>query len=211
MDPFEPKRVGQAVAELGLYHAVVTSVDRDDISDHGALHFSKTVSAIHRQAPTCKVELLIPDLEGSFDDLRTILESKVDILNHNLETVPRLYKKVRPKAGYIRSLSILREAKAISPHIRTKSGIMVGLGEIYDEVLKVMDDLRDADVDIITIGQYLRPTSRQVPVKEYIRPEVFLLLEEEGKKRGFTFVESGAFVRSSYHAWKHSMPNRKQP
>lgn len=204
LDPFEPERVGIAVKELKLKHAVITSVDRDDATDNGASHFYKTVVAVHKHAPECKVELLIPDLQGNTVDLATILSAKIDVLNHNLETVPRLYKKVRPGAGYIRSLTILRTAKEIDPSIKTKSGIMVGLGEEKEEVLRLMDDLRAIDVDIMTIGQYLRPSQKQLPVKEWITPEDFAFFEEEGKKRGFGYVESGALVRSSYHAWKHS-------
>lgn len=204
LDPFEPERVGLAVKELGLRHAVVTSVDRDDVADNGASHFSKTVHAIHTHAPQCKVELLIPDLKGSRDDLETILKSRIDVLNHNIETVPRLYRKVRPGAGYIRSLAIHRWAKEIDPGVVTKSGIMVGLGETKDEVLRVMDDMRDAGINVMTIGQYLRPSERQLPVKAFITPEEFKEYEIEGLSRGFSFVESGPFVRSSYHAWKHT-------
>jgi lipoic acid synthetase len=212
LDPFEPERVGIAVKELGLQHAVVTSVDRDDVADNGASHFCKTVQAIHNHAPKCKVELLIPDLKGSRNDLETILSSKVDVLNHNIETVPRLYKKVRPGAGYIRSLSIHRWAKEIDPQVVTKSGIMVGLGESKDEVLRVMDDMRASDIDVMTIGQYLRPSENQLPVKAFITPEEFKEYETEGLKRGFKFVESGPFVRSSYHAWKHTadIPKRTE-
>lgn len=204
LDPVEPHRVGVAVKKLGLKHVVITSVDRDDVSDFGADHFAKTVNSIHRQAPDCKIELLIPDLQGSTEALATILSAGVDVLNHNVETVPRLYKKVRPGSGYIRSLTILAGAKKHSPNIRTKSGIMVGLGETREEVLALMDDLRACDVDIMTIGQYLRPTAKQLPVREFITPEEFDLYREEGLKRGFQFVESGALVRSSYHAWKHT-------
>jgi lipoyl synthase len=210
LDPHEPERVGNAVKELGLKHAVVTSVDRDDVEDNGANHFCKTVQAIRKHAPGCKIELLIPDLKGSRRDLLTILSAHVDVLNHNIETIPRLYRKVRPGAGYIRSLSIHRWAKEIDPDIVTKSGIMVGLGESKDEVLRVMDDMRACDIDVMTIGQYLRPSERQLPVRAYITPDEFKEYEEEGLKRGFSFVESGPFVRSSYHAWKHteSIPAR---
>ena len=204
LDPFEPERVGMAVRDLGLRHTVVTSVDRDDVFDNGAGHFAKTVEAIRRHAPTCKIELLIPDLRGSLKDLETILMSRVDVLNHNLESVPRLYKKVRPGAGYIRSLTILRCAKEFDAALMTKSGIMLGLGETRDEVLNLMDDLRYSNVDIMTIGQYLRPSHRQLPVKSYITPEEFKDYEEQGLLRGFRFVESGPLVRSSYHAWKHT-------
>ena len=204
LDPLEPHRVGMAVKKLGLRHAVITSVDRDDVEDFGAGHYARTVESIHRHAPDCKVELLIPDMMGSHDDLATIMNAGVDVLNHNVETVPRLYRKVRPNAGYIRSLSILRWAKELDPRTKTKSGIMVGLGETKDEVLALMDDLRASNVDIMTIGQYLRPTAKQLPVREFITPEEFDHYRIEGLKRGFSFVESGALVRSSYHAWKHT-------
>ena len=204
LDTDEPERVGIAVAELKLRHAVITSVDRDDIEDGGALHFAKTVSAIHRHAPDCKVELLTPDFQGKREDLAVVMESRVDVFNHNLETVPRLYKKVRPYAGYIRSLTLLSAAKELDPMTKTKSGIMVGIGETRDEVLRLMDDLRYHEVDIMTIGQYLRPSAKQMPVRAFITPEEFEDYRIEGLSRGFSFVESGPLVRSSYHAWKHS-------
>lgn len=207
LDPHEPERVGIAVKELKLRHAVITSVDRDDVLDNGATHFTKTVAAIKRHAPDCKIELLIPDLQGSYPDLETIVRSGIDILNHNVETVPRLYKKVRPGSGYIRSLTILRWAKGIDPRIMTKSGIMVGLGEAKEEVHALMDDLRVSNVDILTIGQYLRPSKKQLPVKAFITPEEFKEYELAGLERGFKFVESGPLVRSSYHAWKHTVDN----
>lgn len=204
LDPFEPERVGLAVKELGLKHAVITSVDRDDVADNGAGHFRKTVESIRKHAPGCKIELLIPDLKGSERDLISIVTSGIDVLNHNVETVPRLYKKVRPGAGYIRSLTIHRWAKQYNPNVITKAGIMVGLGEEKREVLALMDDLRSVNIDVMTIGQYLRPTNNQVPVKAFITPEEFKEYEEEGLARGFKYVESGPFVRSSYHAWKHT-------
>lgn len=204
LDPNEPERVGVAVKSLGLKHAVITSVDRDDVADNGAGHFNKTVRAVRTHSPGCKIELLIPDLKGSRPDLETILASKIDVLNHNIETVPRLYKKVRPGAGYVRSLSIHRWAKEIDPQVVTKSGIMVGLGETKEEVLAVMDDMRAVGIDVMTIGQYLRPTQNQLPVRAFITPEEFKEYEDEGMRRGFRFVESGPFVRSSYHAWKHT-------
>jgi lipoic acid synthetase len=204
LDKGEPERVGIAVAELALVHSVVTSVDRDDVSDNGASHFHATVTAIHKHAPKCRVELLIPDLKGSRKDLETILSAKINVLNHNLETVPRLYRKVRPGAGYIRSLSILRWAKEIDSGVATKSGIMVGLGEKREEVLRLMDDLRDAEVEIMTIGQYLRPSEKQLTIKQWITPDEFNEYEEQGYRRGFKFVESGPLVRSSYHAWRHT-------
>ncbi|RMG39567.1 MAG: lipoyl synthase [Candidatus Dadabacteria bacterium] len=204
LDPLEPARVGAAVRKLGLKHVVVTSVDRDDLPDFGAAHWAQTVRAIKNQAPGCRIELLIGDMAGSREHLAVIMESGIDILNHNVETVPRLYRKVRPYSGYIRSLAILKWAKELDPSVMTKSGIMVGLGETTREVLQLQDDLRWANVDIMTIGQYLRPTGRQLPVKAFITPEEFELYKEEGLKRGFKFVESGPLVRSSYHAWKHT-------
>jgi len=207
LDPLEPDRVGVAVRDLKLRHVVVTSVDRDDQKDNGAEHFARTVAAIRKNSPECKIELLIPDLKGNRADLEVIVKSGINILNHNIETVPRLYKKVRPYAGYIRSLTILNWAKEIDPTLMTKSGIMVGLGEENDEVLRVMDDMRYHNIDIMTIGQYLRPSEKQLPVKAYVTPEEFQAYEKEGLARGFKFVESGALVRSSYHAWKHSLPS----
>lgn len=204
LDPLEPHRVGMAVKKLGLKHVVITSVDRDDVEDFGASHFANTVRAIKRHAPDCKIELLIPDLRGSRDALEIIIREGVHVLNHNVETVPRLYKKVRPGSGYIRSLSILRWAKELDPSVMTKSGIMVGLGESEEEVHALMDDLRASNVDIMTIGQYLRPTKKQLPVREFITPAEFEAYEQQGLAKGFRFVESGALVRSSYHAWKHT-------
>jgi len=203
LDPLEPYRTGMAIKKLGLKHAVITSVDRDDLADFGAAHFAATVQAVRRFAPDCVVELLIPDLKGSRDSLEVILKSKIRVLNHNVETVPRLYRKVRPGSGYIRSLSILGWAKEIDPQVLSKSGIMLGLGETADEVERLMDDLRYYGVDIMTIGQYLRPSQKQLPVKEFITPEQFERYRELGVSKGFRHVESGPFVRSSYHAWKH--------
>jgi lipoic acid synthetase len=204
LDPFEPHRVGVATKKLGLQHVVVTSVDRDDVDDFGAGHFAKTVRSIRLHSPECRIELLIPDMRGSVDAVKIIMAAGIDILNHNVETTPRLYKKVRPGAGYIRSLTILRAAKEFDPTAMTKSGIMVGLGETRDEVLRIMDDLRASNVDIMTIGQYLRPTAKQLPVREFITPEEFEDYRIQGLARGFRFVESGPLVRSSYHAWKHT-------
>jgi lipoic acid synthetase len=204
LDMMEPERVGRAVRDLKLKHAVITSVDRDDVKDNGAAHFAKTVAAIHRHAPTCNVELLIPDLQGNLEDLKTIVGSGISVLNHNVETVPRLYRKVRPGAEFQRSLLILKTAKQYDPQILTKSGIMVGLGEEKDEVFALMDSLREAQVDIMTIGQYLRPSTKQLPVRAFVTPEEFKEYEEVGLSKGFKFVESGPLVRSSYHAWKHT-------
>lgn len=205
LDALEPHRVGVAVARLGLKHVVITSVDRDDLADRGCEHFVRTVESIQRHAPGCKIELLIPDMEGHRHFLEPIVLSGIDVLNHNVETVPRLYKKVRPGAGFIRSLSILRWAKETRPSVMTKSGIMVGLGETESEVYQVMDDLRFAGVDIMTIGQYLRPSKEQTTVKAFITPQEFDRYREVGLSKGFKFVESGPLVRSSYHAWKHTV------
>ncbi|MCB0317566.1 MAG: lipoyl synthase [Bdellovibrionales bacterium] len=204
LDPFEPHRVGIAVKKLGLKHAVITTVNRDDVADNGASHFANTITSIKKHSPECKVEFLISDLNGSRKDLEIVMAAGLDVLNHNMETVPRLYRKVRPYAGYIRSLSILRWAKEFDPNVKTKSGIMVGLGETTKEVLTLMDDLRWAGVDIMTLGQYLRPSEKQLPITEFITPEQFKFYEEEGYQRGFSFVESGPLVRSSYHAWRHT-------
>jgi lipoyl synthase len=205
LDADEPERVGKAVASLGLKHVVVTSVDRDDATDNGASHFAQTVAAIHHHAPGCKIELLIPDLQGSRKDLETIVRSGINVLNHNIETVPRLYRKVRPGAEYDRSLRILQWGKEVDPTIMTKSGIMVGLGEEKEEVFGIMDDMRAHNIDIMTIGQYLRPSERQLPVRDFIHPDIFKEYETVGLQKGFKFVESGPLVRSSYHAWKHSV------
>lgn len=209
LDPNEPERTGIAVKELGLKHIVITSVNRDDYPDMGANHFAETVVAIHKHAPDCRVELLIPDMRGEKWRLEIILASGVNVLNHNVETVPRLYKKVRPGAGYIRSLSILKWAKEIDPKVLTKSGIMVGLGEKPEDVENLMDDLRAVSVDILTIGQYLRPSTNQLPVKEFVTPQQFEQYRILGTEKGFKHIESGPLVRSSYHAWKHAEGARK--
>lgn len=205
LDPLEPVRVAQAIAKLGLAHVVVTSVNRDDLADMGAKHFNLTAKAIRRLNPQTAIEFLIPDMQGKRSLLEIIFsEAEIAVLNHNLETVPRLYREVRPGANIKRSLQILAWAKELSPGVRTKSGIMVGLGETMEEVLAVMDELRQVGCDILTIGQYLQPTLDQLPIRRYISPDEFARYETEGLKRGFTFVESGPFVRSSYHAWKHA-------
>ena len=206
-DSTEPSRVAAAVKQLGLAHAVITSVTRDDLPDGGAAHFGETVRQIKAGCPGCSVELLIPDLQGSREALKAVVDSRPDVLNHNLETVCRLYDEVRPQAVYSRSLELLLRAKELNPGIRTKSGIMVGLGETKDEVLQLMDDLRASKVDVMTIGQYLQPSGCQLPVQSYVTPELFKEYEKEGLKRGFLFVESSPFVRSSYHAWRHA-PSR---
>ncbi len=205
LDIFEPLKVAHAVKELNLKHIVVTSVNRDDLEDMGAAHFHRTAKAIRDANPECKIEFLIPDMRGRRELVESILQDElVHVLNHNIETVPRLYRTVRPGAKFDRSLDILRWAKEIHPAVKTKCGIMVGLGERRDEVIEVMERLREIDVSIMTIGQYLQPSKKQLPVKRYVTPEEFEDYRVEGLKRGFSFVESGTFVRSSYHAWKHT-------
>ncbi|TAK28564.1 MAG: lipoyl synthase [Chloroflexota bacterium] len=199
-DPEEPGRVANAVSELGLRHVVITSVTRDDLPDGGAAIFAATVEEIRLRAPACSIELLIPDLQGSEAALRTVLESAPDILNHNVETVPRLYRAARPQAIYERSLAVLRRAKELRPTTLTKSGLMVGLGEQWDELLETMVDLRAAQCDILTLGQYLSPSRDHLPIQRYYTPEEFSQLREKGEQLGFLLVESGPLVRSSYHA-----------
>lgn len=200
LDLREPERVADAVEQMGLRHVVVTSVARDDLADGGSAIFAETVRAIRRKLPMCGVEVLIPDFMGNPDSLRTVIDAKPDVLNHNIETVERLSDKVRSKAKYRRSLEMLERSKALDPHIPTKSSIMVGLGEEWEEILMTMDDLRNAGVNILTIGQYLQPTQKHLTIKKYYTPAQFALLKEQGVKRGFSHVESGPLVRSSYHA-----------
>ncbi|MBD2861661.1 MULTISPECIES: lipoyl synthase [Paenibacillus] len=200
LDLQEPERVAEAAEQMGLRHCVVTSVARDDLADGGASIFAETIRAIRRRLPFCSVEVLIPDFLGNEDSLRVVLDAKPDILNHNMETVERLSDRVRSKAKYPRSLELLARSKKMYPSIPTKSSIMLGVGETWDEILRTMDDLRAVDCDIMTIGQYLQPTKKHLRVMEYYTPEQFAALKEEGMKRGFRHVESGPLVRSSYHA-----------
>lgn len=200
LDWEEPIRVAESVEAMGLQHVVVTSVARDDLRDGGAAIFAATIRAIRERRPGCSVEVLIPDFQGDWNALQTVMDSLPDILNHNLETVRRLSDKVRAKAKYDRSLELLRRAKKLRPDIPTKSSIMLGVGETYEEVLQTMDDLRAVDCDILTIGQYLQPTRQHLDVVRFWTPEEFAALKEEGMKRGFKHVESGPLVRSSYHA-----------
>ncbi|GMA52447.1 lipoyl synthase [Alicyclobacillus contaminans] len=200
LDWAEPKRVADAVVDMGLQHVVVTSVARDDLEDGGASIFAATIRAIRERVPGCGVEVLIPDFMGNWDALKTVLDASPDILNHNVETVRRLSDKVRSKAKYDRTLELLRRSKEMRPDIRTKSSIMVGLGETMEEIYETMDDLRAVDVDILTIGQYLQPTKKHLLVEKFYTPTEFLRLRGEGLKRGFAHVESGPLVRSSYHA-----------
>jgi len=199
-DASEPLRVAQAAKDLGLRHVVVTSVTRDDLRDGGARHFASTIRAIRTLLPQAIVEVLIPDLEGDEEALQMILQAGPHILGHNLETIPRLYPLVRPQAHYERSLHLLAFAKTKGGGILTKSGLMLGLGESTEEVEGVMEDLRRASCDLLSLGQYLQPTSRQVPVQDFIPPEIFSRFEEKGRQLGFANVASAPFVRSSYHS-----------
>ena len=200
VDLDEPRRVAAACAALGLRHAVVTSVNRDDQRDGGAAVFAATIRAIRAAVPGCKVEVLIPDFQGSREALEIVLDAAPDVLNHNIETVPRLYREVRFGARYDRSLELLRRATELCPAIPTKSGLMLGLGETSEEVLAVLGALRAHGVAIVTLGQYLRPTPAHLPVLRYVPPEEFRDYREQGLTLGFAHVESGPLVRSSYHA-----------
>ncbi|MGZ4822686.1 MAG: lipoyl synthase [Terriglobales bacterium] len=196
----EPRRVAEAVETLGLKYAVVTSVNRDDDNLGGARVFAMTIEEIRRVSPDCKIEVLIPDFQGHDDCLETVLAARPDILNHNTETVPRLYRVARSGARYERTLRLLKRSKQISPSTVSKSGLMVGLGETTEELLQVFRDLAESQVDILTVGQYLRPSRDHLPIARIARPEEFRFLKEEALKIGFRHVESGPLVRSSYHA-----------
>mgnify|MGYP001389225666 CR=1 FL=1 len=200
LDRQEPERVAEAVSQMGVKHAVVTSVARDDLKDGGASIFAETIRAIRKRNPFTSVEVLIPDFMGNWDALKVVMDAKPDILNHNIETVRRLSDRVRSKAKYDRSLELLKRAKQMQPDIPTKSSIMVGVGETYDEVIEAMKDLRAYDVDIVTIGQYLQPTKKHLKIERYYTPEEFSSFKEAGMAMGFSHVESGPLVRSSYHA-----------
>ena len=203
LDPTEPMRVAEAAAELGLKHIVITSVDRDDLADGGAGHFVAVVNAVRDKAPQTSIEILTPDFRNKSSALEIIAAARVDIFNHNLETVPRLYKTIRPGARYEGSLDLLREMKKHRPNLFTKSGLMVGLGETKDEILQVMDDMRVAQVDFITIGQYLRPTLKHAEVVRYVRPQEFEDYADHARAKGFLMVASSPMTRSSYHAEDH--------
>jgi len=196
----EPQRVAEAVMRMKLKHVVVTAVARDDVPDGGALHFARTIGAIRERDASVIIEVLVPDFNGKDDSLRVVLEAAPHIFNHNIETVERLTPVVRSRAKYKLSLEFLARAKELSPDITTKSGIMLGLGETETEVFQAMDDLREHGVEVLTMGQYLRPTPQHLPVVEYIRPEVFNLYGDIARNKGFTHVASGPLVRSSYHA-----------
>ncbi len=204
LDLLEPMRVARAVETMGLKHVVVTSVNRDDVPDGGSRVFAATIRKIRDAVPDCTIEVLTPDFEGVRSSLENILNARPDVFNHNIETCERLTKLVRRRAKYRRSLEVLRLAKDIAPGMRTKSGIMVGLGETREELTQTMTDLRASDVDILTIGQYLRPTPEHLDVVRYYHPDEFAALKTEGLALGFRHVESGPLVRSSYHAHEHA-------
>ena len=199
-DPGEPERIARASAELGLRHVVVTSVTRDDLGDGGAGRFAETVQALRRISPEIVVEILIPDFQGSVESLRTVVKSTPQILNHNLETVPRLYPEVRPQADYGRSLLLLKRVKDLKPEMPTKSGLMLGLGEKQEEILRVMADLREVSCNLLTLGQYLQPSGKHHPVVRFVAPEEFEEFRVVGEKMGFQAVFSAPLVRSSFHA-----------
>jgi len=200
----EPRRVAEAVAKLGLKHAVVTSVNRDDDNLGGARIFAETIREIRELTPGCRVEVLIPDFQGLDEPLQIVLDARPDVLNHNTETVPRLYRVVRSGARYERTLRLLETAKRLSPGMVTKSGVMVGLGETMEELVRVFYDLGSRGVDILTVGQYLRPSRDHLPITRFYTPEEFHSLKEEALRCGFRHVESGPLVRSSYHAHEHA-------
>lgn len=202
VDIFEPAKVAESIRVMGLKHAVITSVDRDDLPDGGALHWQKTIEMIRRKNPGVTIETLIPDFKGDWDNLIPILKVKPEIVSHNIETVERITKQVRVQAKYWRSMEVLKRLKEGGIE-KTKSGIMAGLGETREEVLQTMDDLRAQNVDILTIGQYLQPSKKHLPVAEFVHPDTFAFYKQEGEKRGFYHVESGPLVRSSYHAERH--------
>ena len=209
LDYDEPGRVAEAVATLGLRHAVVTSVNRDDDNLGAARIFAATIREIRRASPECRVEVLIPDFQGIEECLKIVLEAEPEILNHNTESVPRLYRVVRSGARYQRTLTLLENVKKFSAHALSKSGLMVGLGETMEELLQVFRDLADRKVDILTVGQYLRPSRDHLPVARYYTPNEFLLLKQEALRMGFRHVESGPLVRSSYHAHEQAEASRQ--
>jgi len=203
-DEEEPLRVAEAVARMGLRYAVVTSVNRDDLADGGAHVFARTIEEIRRRVPGCKVEVLIPDFRGDWNALNVVLRTRPDVLNHNTETVPRLYRQVRKGAVYERSLELLRRAKQTHPDVPTKTGLMLGLGEERDEVLLTLEDLAAQGTDILTLGQYLQPTREHLPVVRYLHPQEFAEFKILGEAMGFKHVEAGPLVRSSYHAFEQT-------
>ena len=208
VDWAEPLRLASTVARLRLNYVVITSVNRDDLADGGAALFAACIRAIHRRLPECGVEVLIPDFEGNHDALRSVVEARPIVLNHNTETVPRLYRRVRHKARYHRSLELLARAKTLDPAIPTKTGLMVGLGEGFAELVDVFRDLREARCELLTVGQYLRPSQKHLPVERYYAPDEFQALRAEALALGFRHVEAGPLVRSSYHADEQALAAR---
>jgi len=200
IDTAEPRRLAETVAAMQLQYVVVTSVDRDDVADGGASHFAEVITAIRSSTPGCRIEVLIPDFQGSAASLRAVLDAGPDVLNHNTETVPRLYRLARPGGRYPRTLELLDRARTIAPHIPTKTGLILGLGEEWDEIVETLRDLRVAGVQILTIGQYLRPTETHLRMERYYHPDEFAELKRIALHLGFGHVESGPLVRSSYHA-----------
>jgi lipoic acid synthetase len=200
IDELEPFRVAESVARLGLEHAVITSVNRDDVEDGGASIFARTIRLVRKRCPGTSIEVLIPDFMGNWQALGAVMGARPDILNHNTETVPRLYGRVRPKARYERTLELLRRARQLDRSVVTKTGIMVGLGESRDEIQRVLEDLRRVDCDVLTVGQYLRPDAQHLPVVRYYHPDEFAEIKQAALALGFRHVESGPLVRSSYHA-----------
>ncbi len=203
-DMEEPSRVARAIAEMRLQHAVITSVDRDDLPDFGAYIFAETIREIRARLPECSIEVLVPDFQGRETSISTVLAAGPDIYNHNTETVPRLYKRCRPGGRYERVLKIFRFVKREAPEMPTKTGLILGMGETNEEILAVMRDLRTVDVDILTLGQYLRPSNSHIKLDRYVTPNEFRMLKDEGMGMGFKHVESGPLVRSSYHAWEQA-------
>jgi lipoic acid synthetase len=210
LDLGEPLRVADSVAQLGLRHAVITSVDRDDLLDGGSGIFARTIRAIRRRSPATTIEVLTPDFQGDLEAVGTVVEAGPDIFNHNTETVPRLYSRIRPKAVYANSLALLRHVKRLAPEMVTKSGLMVGLGETEDELVEVFRNMRAHDIDVLTVGQYLRPSKKHAEVVRYYRPEEFVRLKEQAMAIGFEHVEAGPLVRSSYHADEQVPSTRKK-
>ena len=200
LDPLEPNKISNAVKKLNLKHAVITSVDRDDLDDGGACHFNEVIKETKKINPTTTIEVLTPDFLRKGDSYKKVIESKPDVFNHNIETVPSLYRQVRPGSRYFSSLELLKNVKIINKNIFTKSGIMVGLGENKDEILQVMDDLRSADVDFLTIGQYLQPSEKHYPLNRYYKPKEFDEMKSIAESKGFMLVSSSPLTRSSYHA-----------
>jgi lipoic acid synthetase len=209
-DEAEPERVARAVQEMGLRYAVVTSVNRDDQPDGGSAIFARTIQAIRERVPGCKVEVLIPDFRGDWTALHSVVSARPDVLNHNLETVPRLYRQVRAGAVYERSLELLRRAKQSSPAMPVKTGMMLGLGETREEVLGAMADIHSQGVDILTLGQYLQPTAEHLPVARFVHPAEFAAYKRAGEQMGFGHVEAGPLVRSSYHAFEQEQSSHHQ-